>query len=129
MLVKDYEYKYWRGNGTIYFDYDFEHGVAVDNCTVEVNNGPIQVRPYTILLSSGPYGFLTDRDLTLDYATSKLEAYEFGYFSVQFVLDECPNRRVAYLARRGKNKRVKMKNFHRAVKLVEEKFKTERFKS
>lgn len=122
MLVKDYEYKYWRGNGTVYFNGDYEHGITVKDgivTTVEEDN---KVRPCTDLRSSGAYVFLIDRDLTKDYAISKIEAYEFAYFCINFVMDQCPNRRVAYLARRGKNKRVIMKNFRRAVKLVEEKF-------
>lgn len=37
------------------------------------------------------------------------------------VLDECPNRRVAHLARHGKTARVRKKNWRRAVRLVVEK--------
>lgn len=109
--------------GTIYFNGDYEHGIVVKDgivTTVEEDN---EVRPCTDLRSSGAYGYLIDRDLTKGYAISKIEAYEFAYFCINFVMDQCPNRRVAYLARRGKNRRVIMKNFRRAVKLVEEKFK------
>lgn len=108
--------------GTIYFNGDYEHGIAVKDgivITVEEDN---EVRPCIDIRSSGACGFLVDRDLTKNYVISKIEAYEFAYFCINFVMDQCPNRRVAYLARHGKNRRVIMKNYRRAVKLVEEKF-------
>lgn len=39
---------------------------------------------------------------------------------IKDVLANCPNRKVAHLARHGKNSRVRLKNWRRAQKLVEE---------
>ena len=36
------------------------------------------------------------------------------------ILDLCPNRKVARLARHGRNKKIRKKNFHRAIRILEE---------
>ena len=36
------------------------------------------------------------------------------------VLDLCPNKKVVHLARHGKNKKICKKNFHRAIRILEE---------
>lgn len=36
------------------------------------------------------------------------------------VLDLCPNKKVVHLARHGKNKKIRKKNFSRAVRILEE---------
>ena len=36
------------------------------------------------------------------------------------VLDLCPNKKVAHLARHGRNKKIRKKNFHRAIRILEE---------
>ena len=36
------------------------------------------------------------------------------------VLDLCPNKKVVHLARHGKNKKIRKKNFHRAIRILEE---------
>ena len=36
------------------------------------------------------------------------------------VLDLCLNKKVAHLARHGKNKKIRKKNFHRAIRILEE---------
>lgn len=35
------------------------------------------------------------------------------------VLDLCPNKKVVHLARHGKNKKIRKKNFHRAIRILE----------
>ena len=35
------------------------------------------------------------------------------------VLDRCPNKKVVHLARHGKNKKIRKKNFHRAIRILE----------
>ena len=36
------------------------------------------------------------------------------------VLDLCPNKKVVHLARHGRNKKICKKNFHRAIRILEE---------
>ena len=36
------------------------------------------------------------------------------------VLDLCPNKKVVHLARHGKNKKIRKKNFNRAIRILEE---------
>ena len=36
------------------------------------------------------------------------------------VLDLCPNKKVVHLARHGRNKKIRKKNFHRAIRILEE---------
>ena len=36
------------------------------------------------------------------------------------VLDLCPNKKVIHLARHGRNKKIRKKNFHRAIRILEE---------
>lgn len=110
--------------GTIYFNGDYEHGIVVKDgvVTVATFEEDTDVRPFVELRSSGKHGVVIDRDLTKDHYTRIIEAFDFTVFCIDFIMDQCPNRRVAYLARHGKNRRVIMKNFRRAVKLVEEKF-------
>ena len=36
------------------------------------------------------------------------------------VLDLCPNKKVVRLARHGRNKKIRKKNFHRAIRILEE---------
>ena len=36
------------------------------------------------------------------------------------VIDLCPNRKVVRLARHGRNKKIRKKNFHRAIRILEE---------
>ena len=36
------------------------------------------------------------------------------------VLDLCPNKKVVHLARYGRNKKICKKNFHRAIRILEE---------
>ena len=34
-------------------------------------------------------------------------------------LDLCPNKKVVHLARHGRNKKIRKKNFHRAIRILE----------
>lgn len=36
------------------------------------------------------------------------------------VLDICPNKRVVHLAKHGRNKKIRKKNFNRAIRILEE---------
>ena len=36
------------------------------------------------------------------------------------VLDLCPNKKVVHLARHGRNKKIRKKNFNRAIRILEE---------
>lgn len=46
---------------------------------------------------------------------------EFNYISIDInVVKCCPNRKVAYLATHSKKNRTRKKNFHRAIKILEE---------
>ena len=36
------------------------------------------------------------------------------------VLDLCPNKKVVHLVRHGKKKKIRKKNFHRAIRILEE---------
>lgn len=36
------------------------------------------------------------------------------------VLNLCPNKKVVHLARHGRNKKIRKKNFHRAIRILEE---------
>lgn len=36
------------------------------------------------------------------------------------VLDLCPNKKVIHLARHGRNKKIRKKNFNRAIRILEE---------
>ena len=36
------------------------------------------------------------------------------------VLHLCPNKKVVHLARHGRNKKIRKKNFHRAIRILEE---------
>ena len=36
------------------------------------------------------------------------------------ILDLCPNKKVIHLARHGRNKKIRKKNFHRAIRILEE---------
>lgn len=46
---------------------------------------------------------------------------EFNYISTDInVVKCCPNRKVAYLATHSKKRRTRKKNFHRAIKILEE---------
>lgn len=36
------------------------------------------------------------------------------------ILDLCPNKKVVHLARHGRNKKIRKKNFHRATRILEE---------
>ena len=36
------------------------------------------------------------------------------------ILDFCPNKKVVHLARHGRNKKIRKKNFHRAIRILEE---------
>lgn len=35
------------------------------------------------------------------------------------VLDLCPNKKVVHLAKHGRNKKIRKKNFHRAIRILE----------
>ena len=46
---------------------------------------------------------------------------EFNYISTDInVVKCCPNRKVVYLATHSKKRRTRKKNFHRAIKILEE---------
>lgn len=102
------------GAGILYFngmEVDVNSGEAEMIFTEEPDD--ISVKPMSM---TGELSFTTE---------CKIDRWLFNQLSgfYAMVVRYCPNRRVAHLAKYGKNDRVRHKNFNRAVKIICKEFK------
>lgn len=109
---------YTLGPGEIYIDDVVLHadgaeesGIPDFDYTEKVENIHEEARKY-IRVST--------RDHVVFTATIKTPEFWFYKLSglYNWVIDYCPNRRVAHLIKYGKTKRIRYKNFHRALRIL-----------
>lgn len=101
-------------SGTMYISeldgsYTLLGNVSEINCCIERDDEPQQIYINTCNLNES-FEFVTriTKEAILTISGMK-----------KIIIECCPNRRVVYLALHAKKKRIKQKNFHRAIKILE----------
>lgn len=64
---------------------------------------------------------VTGMEETFEACCSIRKELMLAMFGVRIaVLELCPNKKVVHLARHGRNKKIRKKNFNRAIRILEE---------
>ena len=100
-----------------------DSGIYIDGCEFKgIENFSVEYDDLDSKEIPGNLEFVkkvNDQTLTVEYKINRIVFLQFiGIW--KYALKYCPNRRVVHLMQFGKNDKIKIKNFYRAVNIIAE---------